>query len=84
MKNSPWRGTYDAVVTDPPYNIRTHLLKENKENILDPSIPHSEFYLLIHHLFYFPFFVSMLCDLLNVGHFSLSVRKETTIFISTF
>lgn len=44
MKNSPWRGTYDAVVTDPPYNIRTHHLKENKEKILDPSIPHSELF----------------------------------------
>ena len=26
IKNIPWRGTYDAIVTDPPYSIRTALL----------------------------------------------------------
>ena len=26
IKNTPWRGTYDAIVTDPPYSIRTALL----------------------------------------------------------
>ena len=29
IKNSPWRGTYDAIVTDPPYSMRTALLFEN-------------------------------------------------------
>ena len=29
IKNSPWRGTYDAIVTDPPYSIRTALLEKS-------------------------------------------------------
>lgn len=42
MKNSPWVGTYDAIVTDPPYNIRTHLLKEYNAETSDLLIPHGE------------------------------------------
>lgn len=42
MKNCPWVGTYDAIVTDPPYNIRTHLLKEYNAETSDPLIPHGE------------------------------------------
>ena len=29
IKNSPWRGTYDAIVTDPPYSMRTSLLPDH-------------------------------------------------------
>ena len=36
MKNSPWRGTYDAIVTDPPYNLRTSLLC--KSTVTDSNI----------------------------------------------
>ena len=42
MRNSPWVGMYDAIVTDPPYNIRTHLLKEYNAETSDPLIPHGE------------------------------------------
>lgn len=30
IKNIPWRGTFDAIVTDPPYSLRTALLNGGK------------------------------------------------------
>lgn len=42
IKNSPWRGTYDAIVTDPPYSMRTSLLPDhaslvNQHQSTDPG-----------------------------------------------
>jgi tRNA G10 N-methylase Trm11 len=35
IKNSPWRGTYDAIVTDPPYSMRTSLLPDHASKKAD-------------------------------------------------